>query len=259
MVYTAKRKFSKKPTRRPSYKKKRVSRKASIQKIVKQVVNRNLETKQSNYSAPDGQEIFHNNFITTDLALLQTSPGVTDPMATETLNRIGDEIMLKGVSLKFMLELNERYSDVTFRILVVKCAKGDTPTRATLFVGLTGNKMMDNINTERYTIVAQKFTKLQAPNMGSNGGFNPPGSGHVGVNSTSEQLISRATRIVKMWIPGTKFGRGGKIRYEDGGTRQKFFDYHVLVYAYSNYSTLQDVYYVGRLNEYTKTLYYKDA
>jgi len=47
-------------------------------------------------------------------------------MIAGTKNRIGDEITLKGISLKFMVELNERYSDVTFRMFVVKKAKDDT-------------------------------------------------------------------------------------------------------------------------------------
>ena len=47
--------------------------------------------------------------------------------------RIGDEINLSGVSIKTMLESNERYSDVTFRVLVVRAAKGDVPNRANLW------------------------------------------------------------------------------------------------------------------------------
>ena len=65
-----------------------------------------------------------------------------------------------------MVELNERYSDVTFRLVFVKCAKGDVPTRDSLFTGSSGNKMLDYINKERYTVLAQKFFKIKAPNMG---------------------------------------------------------------------------------------------
>ena len=43
-------------------------------------------------------------------------------------SRIGDKITLSGVSIKAMFELNERYSDVTMRLLVVRSANGDTPT-----------------------------------------------------------------------------------------------------------------------------------
>lgn len=183
-------------------------------------------------------------------------------MNTNTSNRLGDEIMLKGVSLKGMVELNERFSDVTIRILVVKCAKGDTPTRATLFTGTSGNKMLDTLQTERYTVIAQKYLKLKAPNTGTQGPavsdaiFGPPGNVRA---SDADTVLSRATKIWKMWIPGTKFKKNRKIVYENGLTQTKFFDYHVLMYAYSNYSTNQDVWYVARSNDYIKTMYYKDA
>jgi len=253
MVYTAKRKFAKKPTRRPSYKKKRVAR-PSIKKIVQAAINKNLETKTTVYSSPDGVQIFHNNFITMDSTVLATEQGVMSN-DSGSWSRVGDEIMLKGVSLKFMLEVNERFTDVTFRILVVRCAKGDVPTRATLFNGLSGNKMIDTLNRERYTVIAQKYwsrkgdlTMISGPGL--------PGEGN---NTNSQIASSRATKIIKMWIPGAKFGRGGKIQYENGSTQVKFFDYHVLCYAYSNYSTLQDEFYVGRVNDYVKQIYFKDG
>lgn len=183
-------------------------------------------------------------------------------MNTNTSNRLGDEIMLKGVSLKGMVELNERFSDVTIRILVVKCAKGDTPTRATLFTGTSGNKMLDTLNTERYTVIAQKFVRLKAPNTGTQGPaivdniFGPSGTNRA---DGADTVLSRSTKIWKMWIPGTKFKKNRKIVYENGLTQTKFFDYHVLMYAYSNYSTNQDVWNVARSNDYIKTMYYKDA
>ena len=184
--------------------------------------------------------------------------GTRDPATAGTQNRVGDEITIKGVSLKMMLELNERYSDVTFRIMVIKTARGDIPTRATLFVGLSGNKMLDNINRERYTVIAQKFVKMKAPGQTSIGTEVALGEG----NNRQDQfgsVSSRATRIVKMWIPGSKFGRSGKVTYDNGGAQVKFYDYYTLCYAYSNFSTFQDVYYVGRVNDYIKTMYFKDA
>jgi len=223
---------------------------------VKQALNKNLETKHSNLTSSDGTEIYHNDFVCPDAALLSTTQGITDS-TTSTDSRIGDEIMLKGVSIKMMLELNERYSDVTFRIMVVRSAKGDTPTRATLFNGLSGNKMIDTLNTERYTVIAQKYCKLTARNIGTWGSADAgSGSNSVAANTMS---LSRATKIVKMWIPGAKFGKGGKIVYENGSSQVKFFDYRVVVYAYSNYSTLQDVYYVGRINDYVKQTFFKDG
>ena len=155
----------------------------SVQKQVQQVLDKNIETKRSVHSTTDGNEIVHNTFITLETQVLATSQGVTDPTTTSTFNRIGDEINLKGVSFKIMLELNERYSDVTFRLLLVRAARGDVPTRATLFNGLSTNKMLDTFNSERYTILYSKYVKLTARNYGNNGvdiGLFPIGTVEAG-------------------------------------------------------------------------------
>jgi hypothetical protein len=226
---------------------------------------RKIETKQSTSSVTDGIEILHNNFVVLDPTanFLRTTNGTGDPM-TGTGERIGDEITLKGISLKMMIELNERFSDVTCRLLLIKSAKGDTPNRATMFRGLSGNKMLDSINYERYSVVAQKMFKLNAPNMSSDGpnrvnAIPPFEYGFVRAEGTDIRL-SRATKIVRMYIPGAKLGRNGVIKYEDLSTSQtKFFDYTLVLFAYSNYTSAQDLINVARVNDYVKTMYYTDA
>jgi len=160
-----------------------------------------------------------------------------------------------------MLELNERYSDVTFRMMVVRSAKGDTPTNTTLWNGASGNKMLESFNTERFTILHSKYIKMRAPNMAVNG--QAPGnqitvSGFT-VGTTVEQQ-SRATRIVRFNVPGKRFARNGILQYENGTVQTKFFDYHFIIYAYSNFSTSELLgFNVGRLNDCFITLHYKDG
>lgn len=239
--------------------------------MVKQVLNRNLETKKANYSTTDGAEVLHNNFVTLTPNILVTTQGVSDPMGPTNQNcRIGDEIMLKGVSIRMMVELNERFSDVTFRLMIIKAAKGDTPTRATLFNGLSGNKMLDTVNTERYSVLFQKYFKIMAPNSTAStatGGATevsqtlpvPTSAGIYYGPGISGSIISRATKIVKVWIPGSKFYRNGHVKYEDNSTQTKFFDFHALLYAYSNVDTDQDLWHVGRVNDYVQQLFFKDG
>lgn len=244
-----------------------------IQAVVRKAIASNnkktLEVKQAVSTVSDGTQIYHNNFITLDAHLLETTQGVKDPNTSHTECRIGDQITLRGCKIKMFVELNERYSDVTFRMLVVKCAKGDSPTRATLFNGLSGNKMLDTINKERYTVIFQKFFKIKSPNRGvtnTTGGTAeigttlPPTNAGIEYQSHDGPVaLSRATKIIKAWIPGKAFARNGVIQYENAGTQVKFFDYQVLLYAYSNYSTDQDVWYVGRCNDYINQLYFTDA
>lgn len=232
---------------------------AAVRRAVAKSISKNIETKTSCYSPPDGLQIEHNNFIylNDNDDLLKTTQGLTDPATGQTNNRIGDTINLRGVSIRFMLELNERYSDVSFRFMVIKCARGDLPTRATLFNGLSGNKMIDTVNTERYSVILQKWIKLKAPNHGTTGALSTTSGINAGTDATS--VLSRATKIVKIWIPASKFVKSGVIKYDNNGTASKFFDYHAIIYGYSNYSTLQDIYYVGSVNDAIIQMYYKDA
>jgi hypothetical protein len=232
------------------------SMQGKIQNVVNEAFARHIETKASVQSSTDGQQILHNNFITRTANILSTSQGTSDNATNSSLNRVGDEVHVKGVSIKMMLELNERYSMCTFRVFVVKAAKGDAPTKSTLFTGLSGNKMIDTINNERYTVVASKTCVIrQASTAIDPQGVQTIGSGFaIGTSS-----VSRATKIIKMWIPGKKFGRNGKVRYESGSTQVKFFDYHLLVYAYTNYDTAETVFNVGRVNDEVIQMFYKDA
>ena len=218
---------------------------------------KNIETKQGLNTPADGQEIGHNNFNIISSNPLATQNGVTDTVASMG-TRIGDEINLKGMSLKFMAELNERYSDVTFKLFVIKSAKGDTPTKATMFNNISGNKMIDTFNRERYTKIHSQTFKIKAPNMGTNSGVRATG---MGANAaTTDMVLSRATKIVKVWIPGAKFVPKGLVQYENSSQQVKFFDYHILLYAYSNYSTSDALgWNVGRINDAVIQLYYKDA
>lgn len=230
--------------------------KKQINRALIAYTNKNVEVKRSTTSISDGLEVLHNNFITLDANVLRSTQGVGDPMNSSYSCRIGDEIKLRGLSLKMMLELNERYSDVTYRIILVRCAKNDTPTRTNLFAGVSGNKMLDTFNSERFTILYNKLVKMRAPNSSTFGGL----SGFTGVNTqaSGETTLSRATKIVKIWIPYKAFTKSGVLRYEQGSEQTKFYDYQLLLYAYSNYSTNQDLYYVGRCNDYVRTMYFTD-
>jgi len=257
-------KYLKRPTKKA--RKTRFAGKAGIQRVVSKMLKSKIETKQSVRSYAATTEIAHNNFISLEAGntFFATTNGTGDPM-TGTGNRIGDEITLKGVAFKMMVELNVRYSDVTFKLILVRSSKGDVPTRASLFRGLSGNKMLDNFNTERYSIMYTKTFQIKAANQGTAGpdagitisSVFQPGGFNQAVGDVTQ---SRATKIVKFYIPGTKFAKNGVIKYEDLSTTQvKFYDYHLVLYAYANQTCAQDLFNVGRLNDYIKIMYYTDA
>lgn len=263
------RRYRKSPTYKlkKKYGKNATSAATKIQRMVRKAISqnnkKNLEVKKSVFTSTDGNQISHNDFITLDNNLLTTGQGTANPDNSIFNNRIGDKITLRGSKLALFVELNERYSDVTFRLFVIRCAKGDIPTKATLFNNISGNKMLDTLNTDRYTILAQKIFKLKAPNIGSNGVASTgllTGAGTFDMLNGQQTVLSRATKIVKMWIPGKVFTKSGIIQYENGTAQVKFYDYRVVIYAYSNYSTSEALgFNVGRVNDYINTLYYTDA
>ncbi len=140
-----------------------------------------------------------------------------------------------------------------YRIMVLRGAKGETFSRDTLFKNDSDNKMMDVINAERFTIVTQKIVNLKTSNGTSSS---------IGLTGVPGNVVNAGmtTRLVTMWIPGTKFGKGGNIQYENQSTLQvKFYDYRICILCYDWYGTPQDANAVGKLNDCITKLYFKDT
>jgi len=234
-----------------------------LQAAIRRTLFKNAESKNSQSSANDNQPIGHNSWINVSQnQILYTSQGLTDPENNNVANRIGDKITLTKVECRGMFELDQRYSDVSYRIMVIKAAKGDTPTTSNIWRGISGNKMLDDFNYERFSIIYQKWGKLKASNTGGKDyltGATNVGSGIIDVSSGQPVYQSRTTKIIRFTIPVKKFSKDGVIQYENGGAQQKFFDYHILVYAYSNYATAEALgWNVMWVNDFFTRLTYKD-
>lgn len=220
-----------------------------------------IETKHGQWTSANNIGIAHNNVtvVTKDdggvLNPFQSSQGAGESMVANSFQRVGDKITVKGMLVRGFYEGALARSKVYFRIMLIKGAKGETFNRANLFKGMSDNKMIDQINTERFSVVWQKIFNVQ-----------PPGYVTGDVNAAGEATAVSArpgitgNRIIKAWIPGRKFGRKGVIQYEDASNTQvKFYDYRFVVLCYDWYGTPQDVNTVGRINEMYSTLYFKDA
>lgn len=246
--------------------------------MVRQAIARTVETKQSNHTVAT-TSIYHNKIASIDTNLFATTQGTTDPMTSDTANRIGDEINIRGLSVRFMLDMALNQSDCTFRAMIIKSAKGDTPTIDTLFNGLSPCKLLDNINTERYSVVFSKTFKMTARNTTipyRDTAYNNQTQGATSVStgvgytefsnastSLSQYLAQgKATKLMKIWIPGSKLFRNGVCKYENGSTQVKFFNYHFIVYSWSNSDAnvdpAQNVI-NGTLKHYVCQMYFKDA
>jgi len=216
-----------------------------------------VETKESTQTTAAAVDLAHNNVTIiqsggADLNIFKTYNGATDPMAGVG-ERIGDQLTVRGVKIVSFFENALQRSKVYYRLMLVRCPRGVAPTRANLFKNDSGNKMIDSVNTEKFTIVWGKTFNI---NVG-----NTPGNATM-VSGAPFQTITMAgqgTRIVKAWIPGKKFGRNGNLQYENGGVDVKFYDYKLVVVAYDWGGTPQDLNTVGKINELYTKLYFKDA
>lgn len=223
-------------------------------------LTRMIETKESQRVSNINAGLAHNNVhipqdstATGNLNPFLLAFGTADPMAQGMGNRVGDSIAVKGLTIKAFFENALNRARVYYRIMLLKCAKGDVPTRAVLFKNDSNNKMMDIVNTERFTILAQKIFTIETFNNA------PTGVGATGV-PTGGTAAGNGTKLISMWVPGAKFGRGGVVQYHSDSTADlKFFDYRLAVVAYDWFGTPQDNNEVGRINELFTKLYFKDA
>lgn len=225
-------------------------------------LNSMIETKEITRKTAANVGLAHNKVHNVadvsggNLNIFRIAIGASDYMEPgDYPNRIGDKISVKGVKVMAFFENSIDRSKVHYRFLLLKCAKGDQPTLATLFKGDSGNKMIDQINTERYSIVWSKRFNIQQSN---------PGSSSVsvaGVPTSDGALGGQGTRVIKAWIPGKKFGRYGNVQYENNSSQPKFFDYQFVIVPYDWYGSPSGIVdtNVGKLNEMYTKVYFKDA
>lgn len=260
-VFSKKRKQTTAPT--GSYKRRKLGSFSAFARRVNNL-SRMIETKTGQWSSPTNVALPHNNVYIVqtsaggDLNPLATGQSSSDPMIANTGARIGDRITIKGMSIKGMVECALQRPKVHFRIMLVKCPRGVAPTRAELFQGCSANKMIDTVNSEKFTIVWQTKFNVSTSN-------NAPGAYQAGVNPNAAGVVTASTpagigvKTFSAWIPGKKFGKRGNLQYENGSTTPKFFDYRLVYLCYDWYGTPQDSNNVGILNEMYTKIYFKDA
>jgi len=237
-----------------------------------------IETKSGVWSSGSNVSLPHNqiHIVTSPgngqggdrLNMFQIAQGVRDEMGSgQVQNRVGDKITVRGVLIRAMFENSLNRPKVFYRLMVIKCAKGDVPDNASLFQRNSTNRMIDQLATERYTIIAsKKFTisvSNAAPSLANATNGAPEES-----DFTSVQNAGMGTKMVNMWIPGSKFFRKGVLQYNcsydsQNNVTPKFFDFYVVILTYDWYGTPTEIAgvpnNVGKLNSLYTKCYFKDA
>lgn len=225
-----------------------------------QRLNRMIETKEGCFKTSPNAVYGHNTIgpigfvgsANSDVFYRQTTTNTDDPMNAGALHVIGDSMSVKGIKATFFIENSLGRPKVYYRIMLVKGPRGAS-FGADLLKGITGNNMIDQINTERYTIIASKrFTCVPSNAQATNAVVL------TGVPQDNGTAVGTASKIVNFWVPGNKFGKGGNVQYENGGNVLKFYDYRWCIQVYDWYGTTAGNN-VGQINEGYYKIYFKDA
>lgn len=194
------------------------------------------------------------NSIGTALNPFNSTNGNDDPMGTSPIKRIGDKISIKGLKVAWFLENALGRSKVFYRIMLMRCPRGETPDRTNVYKNICANKMIDQLNTERFGIVWQTSFTISCAN-------GAPLTVDAAGQPASGALNGIGTRKGSAWIPGRRFGRNGVIQFTNATTSGvvKYYDYRFIIMAYDWFGTPQDTNNVGLINCFYSKVYFKDA
>lgn len=228
---------------KPMRRKRRFGRtRRPLARLVKSVMLKSVETKRSSQYTVDAAELFHNKTYYAG-NLLATKQGVTDPSGADVAsqNRIGDEVIGLGISLRFFLENLKDHPNVIYKVYIFRYNTQSLPLDDTYFwQGLNGsganmNRTLDKPQTDRLKIIK---TMTINPYLGSMGGTN---------------FDSAKTRMFQTWIPLKK----RKIQYNaDGSNFTRFTDVGFALLAYDAINTTE-ITVLSNL-QWQSTFYYKD-
>lgn len=235
-------------------------------KAVKRVMYKSIETKKTVHVNDQRANILHNDLVVLDSAPLKTSQGTGDPNVSGTMaNRVGDEVTPVGLSIKFMTVLDPRQQQVFYRWMLIRGPFGDIPTKATLFTGATNNKRLDSINTERWTIVAQKYFKATRPNASIGGTDYTMSEVKDGLLTSTGNYVTAGAQDqsycsypISIWIPAKKLAKGN-LQYQQDAQSPKTYSWTSCIIAYTSYKASTGLAILGTMEDYVSKFYFKDA
>jgi len=132
--------------------------------------------------------------------------------------RTGDEIIGTFMKCKLMLFSKANRPNVTYRIVVYRCPKDETTTNhLNIYEGISANKLLDSVNTDKYSPVFQKFVKI--------------------TNDSSQEpsaALKETSRYVSFTIPL----RNRKIKYDASEPKLQRYCFRLSITCYDAFGTL---------------------
>ncbi len=192
---------------------------SGVKAITRQVLRSTMETKTVGKQTENVQ-LFHNKPLYQGV-LLGTSQGVTDPNnQSGNAARIGDEILLRNVNVRFWLSNKNDRPNVMYKLFLFWYDTGSTLQDSLVFF-TQGNKMLDRINNEQIGIIDKK-TIFSGPSYTTG----------VASDAGSAKEHSQLCTLNGNW-------KGKKIKYDNGAPQPSNKNIGFCVVCYDAYGTLQ--------------------
>lgn len=202
--------------------KKQLSRKqkAAMKKIAEDVFNENVEDKSFVYTEENAQ-LYHNKpvYVAKILGDLQqgTADGDTDTgggIGLKTV-RVGDEIQLKNINIRFWLSNKLDRPNVMYKGVLFWYPIGIPPSDTLVYFTQT-NKMLDRYNTKNLKIIDSFIVK-----------------------STNNYAVDANNHEHSYLASLNKSYKNKKILYDNNGQQPKGWDLGFALVCYDAYGTLQ--------------------
>lgn len=218
----------------------------TLSKMIKNVQLKQCETKRSSQYTDDPVILFHNGTYYTQF-LLATNQGTQNPNGLDQAegNRVGDEVIAKGLQLKWLLSNASDRPNVSYKIIVFEySSKVQTMNDGEFWSGTDGvgsnmTRLLDRPNTDKIKVLKVIHS-------------TPTREAQYSVQATSTGPWEKS-HYHTCYIPM----KNRKIQYnQDGGSNTRFRNIGFAVLAYDTFSTLQ----TDRLAkmQWASTFYYKD-
>lgn len=188
--------------------------------MIKRVMLKQCETKHNTLSFENAQ-MNHNSLMIPLNGLIDVAQGDAENQRT------GDEVI--GKYLKFKLWMASKYDrpNVKIRLMVLRVPTDEESGSISPFEGVSANKLIDYINTEKYTAVYQKFVTIQG-----NQALGPDGTLPTNYDWNLKERSAQHSFTIPL--------KDEKIKFLATGNSPKYQKYNLrfVALAYDAYGTL---------------------
>ena len=217
-----------------SYKRKVATSKKIVRKyktnrlvnLINKISLKKCETKDA-HRILENEQLYHNTpaiqtgFLTTNQGI-----GDADTGLNNYASRVGNEIILRGLSMKLWLANKLDRPNVMYKIIVYRYKIDGSYSNPPYLSQGTSNYMIRDLDTDQFKILKVKYVNLNVGLSATSGATGWGSSGLIG---------KEAHKIVKFWIPF----KNQKYRYKsDGSGFGAYWDIGLSITTYDSYGTL---------------------